>query len=60
MEWPRIPLQGWPDGNADNAADALSVSAVRGRELAELLDSDTLVGWGHFGSGDVVMPGQGR
>ena len=95
MEWPRIPLPGWPDGVADGAADALAESAARGRQLAVLLDSDTPVagvttgslrpelsaiavpmttdggnmadgdfavsaGWGHFGSGDVVMPGQGR
>ena len=95
MEWPRIPLPGWPDGVADGAADALAASAARGRQLAALLDSDTLVagvttgplrpelaaiavptttdggnmagddfavsaGWGHFGTGDAVMPGQGR
>ena len=95
MEWPRIPLPGWPDGDADGAADELSVSAARGRELAALLDSETPVpgvtegalrseiaaiavpsttsghnmsgddfaltaGWGHFGSGQAVMPGQGR
>ena len=95
MEWPRIPLPGWPDGVADGAADTLAESAARGRQLAVLLDSDTPVagvttgslrpelsaiavpmttdggnmadgdfavsaGWGHFGSGDVVMPGQGR
>ena len=95
MEWPRIPLPGWPDGVADGAADALAESAVRGRELAALLDSDTPVvgvttgtlrselaaiavptttdggnmagddfavsaSWGHFGTGEAVMPGQGR
>ena len=95
MEWPRIPLPGWPDGVADGAAAALAESAGRGRKLAALLDSDTpvagvttgtlrpelsaiavpmtadggnmagddfavSVGWGHFGSGEVVMPGQGR
>ena len=95
MEWPRIPLPGWPDGDAAGAAEALSESAARGRKLAQLLDSDTPVpgitegalrpeaaaiavpattagrnmagddfaltaGWGHFGSGDAVMPGQGR
>ena len=94
-EGPRIPLPGWPDGDADGAADALSTSAARGRELAALLDVDAPVpgvtegalrpeiasiavpttvdghnmadddfaltaGWGHFGSGDAVMPGQGR
>ena len=95
MEWPRIPLPGWPDGDQDGAADALAASAARGRELAALLDSDTPVpgvttgalrpeaavvavpsttdggnmagddfaltaGWGHFGQGEAVMPGQGR
>ena len=103
MEWPRIPLPGWPDGDEDGAADELAASAARGRELAALLDSDTpvpgvteplpgapagsalrpeiaavavpsttdggnmtgedfalTVGWGHFGQGEAVMPGQGR
>ena len=95
MEWPRIPLPGWPDGKAEGAAEALAQSAARGRELARLLDPETPVpgvtegalrpeiaaiavpstvdkhnmsgddfaltaGWGHYGSGDAVMPGQGR
>ena len=103
MEWPRIPLPGWPDGNQDGAAKELADSAARGRKLAALLDSDTPVpgvteplpgapsgsalrpeiktvavpsttgggnmagedfaltaGWGHFGQGEAVMPGQGR
>ena len=95
MEWPRIPLPGWPEGDADGAAAAIAVSAARGRELAALLDTDTPVpgvtkaplrpefaaiavpathggrnmtgedfavtaGWGHYGQGDAVMPGQGR
>ena len=95
MDWPRIPLSGWPDGDVPGAADVLAASAARGRELAALLDSDTPVrgvtrgalrpeiaaiavpstgdgynmagddfavtaGWGHFGQGDAVMPGQGR
>ena len=103
MEWPRIPLPGWPDGNDDDAAAELAASAARGRDLAALLDPDTPVpgvteprpgapsgralrpeiaeiavpstidntnmtgndfaltaGWGHFGQGDAVMPGQGR
>ena len=51
--------------NAVGATDELAESAARGRKLAALLDSDTLVpgvtaGWGHFGSGQAVMPGQGR
>ena len=95
MEWPRIPLPGWPDGKAEGAADTLAHSAARGRELAQLLDPETSVpgvtegalrpeiaaiavpttsdgrnmtgddfaitaGWGHFGSGQAVMPGKGR
>ena len=95
MEWPRIPLPGWPDGKGVGAADELTASAARGRELAALLDPDTPVpgvteaslrpeiaavavpsttdggnmagddfaltaGWGHFGQGEAVMPGQGR
>ena len=95
MGWPRIPLPGWPKGEAEGAADELVRSAVRGRQLAALLDPDTPVpdvtqapfrpeiaviavpttthgrnmadedftvtaGWGHFGKGDAVMPGQGR
>ena len=95
MEWPRIPLPGWPSGDSADAADDLAASATRGRELARLLDADTPVpgvttgalrpeiaaiavpstidgrnmsggdfeltaGWGHFGSGQAVMPGQGR
>ena len=43
MEWPRIPLPGWPDGEAEGAADALARSAARGRSLAALLDPDTPV-----------------
>ena len=95
MEWPRIPLPGWPDGDADGAADELGRRRRAGRELAALLDVDAHVpgvttgalrpelaaigvpttvdghnmagddfavtaGWGHFGSGEAVMPGQGR
>ena len=95
MEWPRIPLPGWPDGQADRAAETLAASAARGRQLAHLLDPDASVpgitqgalcpeiaalavpatsdgrnmtgddfaltaGWGHFATGDAVMPGQGR
>ena len=95
MEWPRIPLPGWPDGDSPGAAAELSASAARGRELAHLLDPETPVpgvtvgelrpelaaiavpstadgrnmtgddfavtaGWGHFGTGAAVMPGQGR
>ena len=40
MEWPRVPLPGWPDGGD---ADALARSAERGRALAALLDPGTPV-----------------
>ena len=95
MGWPHIPLPGWPEGESPGASVELAASAERGRELAQLLDSDTPVpgvttgalrpevapiavpatvdghnmsgedfsvtaGWGHFGTGDAVMPGQGR
>ena len=43
MEWPRIPLPGWPEGAAPDAADELRDSAARGRELAALLDPETPV-----------------
>ena len=47
MEWPRIPLPGWPDGgndgNTGGAAEELAASAERGRKLARLLDSETPV-----------------
>ena len=41
MEWPRIPLPGWPDGESGRAAETLAQSAARGRELAGLLDPET-------------------
>lgn len=56
MEWPRIPLPGWPDGantkgsggagatgrtgRSAGERDAFRVSAARGRELARLLDPE--------------------
>ena len=43
MEWPRIPLPGWPDGDSGGAGAALAESAARGRELARLLDPDAPV-----------------
>ncbi len=43
MEWPRIPLPGWPDGETAGAAEALAESAARGRALARLLDPDAPV-----------------
>ena len=43
MAWPRIPLPGWPDGEADGAAQAFARSAAHGRNLAALLDLRTAV-----------------
>ena len=43
MDWPRIPLPGWPEGDAPGAVEKLKASAARGRELAALLDSETPV-----------------
>ena len=43
MEWPRIHLPGWPDGDTPGAAETLAASATRGQELAGLLDPDTPV-----------------
>ena len=43
MEWPRIPLPGWPDSSASEIASTLARSAARGRELALLLDAETPV-----------------
>ena len=43
MEWPRIPLPGWLEGDADGAATELARSATRGRALARLLDPDAPV-----------------
>ena len=40
MEWPRIPLPGWPDSDEDVVANELRESAARGRQLAALLDTD--------------------
>ena len=40
---PRIPLPGWPKGDAEGAAAALARSAFRGRQLAALLDPDVAV-----------------
>ena len=43
VEWPRIPLPGWPGGGSKGAAGEIAESAARGRELARLLDPDTPV-----------------
>ena len=46
MEWPRIPLPGWPDGELEGAAQTLARSAARGALLAALLDSERPVSSG--------------
>ena len=42
MEWPRIPLLGWPTGQSEHA-EWLVRSAARGRSIAALLDPGTVV-----------------
>ena len=41
MEWPRIPLSGYPNGGDERAAETMRRSAAHGRELAALLDPET-------------------
>ena len=43
MEWPRIPLPGWPGGDTEGAAEELARSAAHGRKLAALLNAETPV-----------------
>ena len=43
MEWPRIPLPGWPEDHSPDAEEELRASSAKGRELAALLDPDTPV-----------------
>ena len=43
MEWPRIPLPGWPDGGVDGAREEIEASAAHGLELARLLDPESSV-----------------
>ena len=43
MEWPRVPVPGWPDGKASGAAEQLMRSAAQGRKLVQLLDPGTPV-----------------
>ena len=47
MDWPRVPLPGWPDSRRfAEAAETLARSAAqRTRKLAALLDPDTPVPW---------------
>ncbi len=43
MDWPRIPLPDWPNGKGKNPAKKFTRIAARGRELADLLDTDASV-----------------
>ena len=43
VEWPRIPLPGWPDGDTEGASEELARSAAHGRRLALLLDPEAPV-----------------
>ena len=43
MGWPRIPLPGWPDDNAEGSAQEIIQSAAHGREIAALLNPDVPV-----------------
>lgn len=44
MEWPRIPLPGWPvSDNTAAVTGKLAASVARGRKLAALLDAETPV-----------------
>ena len=47
MEWPRIPLPGWPDGKEDEAATILAASAARGQELAAYAGFGHTCAWCH-------------
>ena len=40
---PRIPLPDWPDGKSKNLAEKFTRTAERGRDLADLLNTDTSV-----------------
>ncbi len=33
MDWPRIPIPGWPDGDEDRDAEEMAESAARGRSV---------------------------
>lgn len=43
MGWPRIPIPGWPDGEAEDATEAFTRLVAQGRSLAALLDPETSV-----------------
>lgn len=43
MEWPRIPLPDWPEGNTNGLAESLVKSIDRGRTLSGLLDVQSQV-----------------
>ncbi len=41
LDWPRLPLPGWPNGKLKGAVEIFQKSVSKGRELANLLDSET-------------------
>ena len=43
MDWPRIPLPGWPKGDTNGAAETFLASAAKGRRIAALLDTDVSI-----------------
>ena len=40
LDWPRLPLPGWPDGKLKGNVEIFQESVSKGRELANLLDSE--------------------
>ena len=57
---PETPVPGVTEGALRPEAAAIAVPATTaGRNMAGD-DFALTAGWGHFGSGDAVMPGQGR
>ncbi len=40
LDWPHIPLPGWPEGGDEFACEYIETSSEFGRRLAELLESD--------------------
>lgn len=43
LDWPRIPVPGWPRGGSQQGGEALLASADKGRHLARLLDTDSSI-----------------
>ena len=43
VEWPRIPIPGWPEGRPKDSVETFLASANKGREIARLLNPDSPV-----------------